>query len=73
MDYLAIQPDTPLRYGVTTMSIREHVPGFSNYSKRGKSNPLKHWHVGGGSHDWLSGPNVGDHFHLIYTPMKNKL
>ena len=57
---------------VTIKSIREHVSIVSKPSKRKKSNPLKHWHAGGSSRDWFGGPNVGDHFHLIYTPMGNK-
>lgn len=57
---------------VTIKSIRAHVSVVSKPTKRKKSNPLKHWRTGGGSRDWFGGPNVGDHFHLIYTPMGNK-
>lgn len=57
---------------VTIKSIRAHISVVSKPHKRKKSNPLKHWHAGGGSRDWFGGPNVGDHFHLIYTPMGNK-
>lgn len=58
---------------VTVQSIREHVTVIAKSTKKHKkSNPLKHWHAGGGSRDWFGGPNVGDHFHLIYTPMGNK-
>ena len=57
---------------VTITSIRAHVSVVSKPTKCKKSNPLKHWRTGGGSRDWFGGPNVGDHFHLIYTPMGNK-
>lgn len=33
---------------------------------------LKHWLADTKYRDTLSGPNPGDHFHLIYTPMGNK-
>lgn len=33
---------------------------------------IKHWRSDTRSRDTLSGPNPGDHFHLIYTPMGNK-
>lgn len=57
---------------VTIKSIREHVSIVSKPYKLKKSNPLKHWRASGSSRDWFGGPNVGDHFHLIYTPMGNK-
>ena len=37
---------------------------ISHHVKRGRSATI--------SSDWLSTPCVGDHFHLIYTPMGNK-
>ena len=58
---------------IAVLSIRNHVVSSSSPTgKHKKSGSLKHWHAKENSRDWLSGPNVGDHFHLIYTPMGNK-
>ena len=58
---------------IAVLSIRNHIVSSSNPAgKHKKSGSIKHWHAKENSRDWLSGPNVGDHFHLIYTPMGNK-
>lgn len=58
---------------VTVQSIKQHVSIIAKSTKKyKKSNSLKHWHASTSSRDWFGGPNVGDHFHLIYTPMGNK-
>ena len=68
--HMANTPSGALRISVST--IAKHTTKTNKPSKKHKKwNPLKHWHAGGGSHDWPS-PNTGDHFHLIYTPMGNK-
>ena len=58
---------------VFVLSIKEHVSvDVKPVHKRKPSNVLKHWRTDTKSHDAFSGPNPGDHFHLIYTPMGNK-
>ncbi len=55
-------------YTVKISSISKHVltKAASKHSKGPKRNTYH-------SHDsWLGSPCVGDHFHLIYTPMGNK-
>lgn len=54
-------------------SIKEHISVIVKpVHHRKPSNVLKHWHTDTKSHDAFSGPNPGDRFHLIYTPMGNK-
>jgi hypothetical protein len=58
---------------ISVQSIKLHVSITAKSTKKyKKSNSLKHWHASTSSRDWFGGPNVGDHFHLIYTPMGNK-
>ncbi len=58
---------------VFVLSIKEHVSAEVKPALHRKSlNVLKHWRSDTKSHDTFSGPNPGDHFHIIYTPMGNK-
>lgn len=58
---------------VSVLSIKEHnsviVKTGPEYKRGGGP---KHWRADTRSRDTLTGPNPGDHFHLIYTPMGNK-
>ena len=58
---------------VSILSIKKHEPVIVKQSgSHHSSKPNKNWRKSNGGRDWFGGPNVGDHFHLIYTPMGNK-
>lgn len=57
---------------VFVSSIKKHVSVVVKTSGTHCSKPNKNWRKSSGGRDWFGGPNVGDHFHLIYTPMGNK-
>lgn len=63
-----LSPGGILKVSVSSIKVHTSITG-AGYKKCGVS---KHWRHDTRNRDTLTGPNPGDHFHLIYTPMGNK-